>query len=266
MNEEVSQPQKMGLLRLLWGIVARPRATFRYLNENGRRLWWLPALIAVVMVILPIVVGSPIQARLAREAVAEIQAQMDEMLSPEQRQQMEQAQQIAASPLVITVFPSITAVLGLVVGWLAWAGALYLVGMVAGGHASFGALFRMVVWAWIPYALRGFLQTLYILFTGQLIAHPGLSGLVADTRSVGEMLQSPPTTGQLLASSFLSRVDLFLFWNLALLVVGTTVVTRLSGRKATALVLAIWLLFALIALVPTLISGLFMGQSVIFGG
>ncbi|MCX7855067.1 MAG: YIP1 family protein [Anaerolineae bacterium] len=265
MNEEVSQ-QKMGLLHLLWGIVARPRATFWYLNENGRRLWWLPALIAVVMVILPIVVGSPIRARLAREAVAEVQAQMGEMLSAEQKQQMEQAQQIASSPLVITVFPSITGILGLVVGWLAWAGALYLVGMVVGGHASFGRLFRMVVWAWIPYALRGFLQTLYILFTGQLIAYPGLSGLVADNRPVGEMLKAPLTTGQMLVSSFLGRIDLFLLWNLALLVVGTMVVTRLSGRKATALVLGIWLLFTLIALVPTLISGLFMGQSAIFGG
>lgn len=265
MSEEVSQ-QKMGLFRLLWGIIARPRATFRYLNENGRRLWWFPAIIAVIMVVLPIVVAGPIQARLAREAVAEVQAQMSEMLSPEQKQQMEQAQQIAASPLVITVFPSITGVLGLVVGWLVWAGALYLVGMVAGGHASFGDLFRMVTWAWIPYALRGFLQTLYILFTGQLIAHPGLSGLVADNRPVGEMLKAPPTTGQLLASAFLGRIDLFLFWNLALLVVGTVVVTRLSSRKAIALVLGIWVLLTLIGLVPTLISGLFMGQSAFFGG
>ncbi len=265
MNEEVSR-QKRGLLRLLGGIIARPRATFRYLNENGRRLWWFPAIIAVIMVILPIIVASPIQARLAREAVAQVQEQMSEMLSPEQKQQMEQAQQIAASPLVITVFPSITAVLGLVVGWLVWAGALYLVGMVVGGHTSFGALFRMVTWAWIPYALRGLLQTLSILSTGQMIAHPGLSGLVADNRPVGEMLKAPPTTGQLLASAFLGRIDLFLFWNLALLVVGTVVVTRLSGRKATALVLGLWLLFTLIALVPTLISGMFMGQSAFFGG
>ncbi len=264
MNGEVSQ-QKMGLPRLLWGIVARPRATFRYLNEHGRRLWWLPALLAAVMVVLPIIVAGPIQARLAREAVAEMQAQMSERFSAEQRQQMEQAQQIVGSPLITTVFPSITGILGLAAGWLAWAGTLYLAGMVMGGHTSFGALFRMVIWAWIPYALRGFLQSLYILFTGQLIAHPGLSGLVADNRSVGEMLQAPPTTGQLLASAFLGRIDLFLFWNLALLVVGTTVVTRLSSRKVTALVLGIWILFALISLIPTLVSSLFMGQSVIVG-
>jgi len=251
----------MGNTRLLWGILARPRATFQRLNENGRRAWWLPALLATIAVILPILVGSPLRAQMAREAVASVQTQMGETLSPEQQQQMEQAQQIAASPLIITVFPSVTGVLGLVVGWLVWAGALYLVGMVAGGHASFGALFRMVVWAWIPYALRGFLQALYILLTGQLIAHPGLSGLVAGEQTVEKVLTAPPTTGQMVVSAFLARIDLFLFWNLALLVVGTMVVTRLSARKATALVLGIWLLLTLMGLIPTLVSGLMLGRS-----
>jgi hypothetical protein len=251
----------MGNIRLLWGIVARPRATFQRLNENGRRAWWLPALLAVIAVILPILVGSPLSAQKAREAVASVQTQMGETLSPEQQQQMEQAQRIAASPLVITVFPSVMGVLGLVVGWLVWAGALYLVGMVAGGHASFGALFRMVVWTWIPYALRGFLQALYILLTGQLIAHPGLSGLVAGEQTVEKVLTAPPTAGQMVVSAFLARIDLFLFWNLALLVVGTMVVTRLSARKATALVLGIWLLLTLVGLIPPLVSGLMLGRS-----
>jgi hypothetical protein len=251
----------MGNIRLLWGIVARPRATFQRLNENGRRAWWLPALLAVIAVILPILVGSPLSAQKAREAVASVQTQMGETLSPEQQQQMEQAQRIAASPLVITVFPSVMGVLGLVVGWLVWAGALYLVGMVAGGHASFGALFRMVVWTWIPYALRGFLQALYILLTGQLIAHPGLSGLVAGEQTVEKVLTAPPTAGQMVVSAFLARIDLFLFWNLALLVVGTMVVTRLSARKATALVLGIWLLLTLMGLIPPLVSGLMLGRS-----
>lgn len=264
-NKKAHPAQKTGPLRILWAIVVRPRATFRYLNESGRWFWWLPALLALIAVVLPIVVGSPISARMAREAVASVQAPMEETLSPEQRQQMEQAQQIAASPLIITVFPSITGALGLLVGWLAWAGALYLAGMVAGRHTSFGTLFRMVVWAWLPYALRGFLQTLYILLTGQLIVHPGLSGLVAGSRTVEEMLSLPPTPGQMVASAFLGRIDLYLFWNLALLVVGTIAVTRLSPRVATVLVLGIWLLLTLIALIPTLIGGLMFGRVVAFG-
>lgn len=257
MERNTPSPKKSPL-GLLWGIIVRPRATFRYLNENGRRAWWLPALLAVILVILPVIAAAPIQARMALET---FQTMFDEeSLSPEQQQQMEQARKMVMSPLLITVFPSATAVLGLGVGWLAWAGALHLVGMVLGGQASFGDLFRMVVWAWIPYTLRGFFQTLYILLTGQVIAHPGLSGLVASPQGAKEVLTAPLTMGQMLLLSLLSRIDLFLFWNLALIGVGTVVVNRLSPRKAAALVLGIWVLFTLISLIPTLVGSLFMGE------
>lgn len=266
-NSHTSQSVKP--LRMLWGVVARPRATLRYLNEEGRRLWWLPALLAVLLIVLPIIAGAPIAAQQAREAVrsaigvgvvvpekpgVSVSVEPAPELTPEQQQQMEQAMQYASSPLVITVFPAIGQIAGLIIGWLAWAGLLYLSGMVIGGHARFGDLFRMVVWAWIPYALRGLLQTLYILATGRLITHPGLSGLVAQNRSASEIILAPPSTGQIIASSLLSRIDIFLFWNLALLVIGTMVVSRIPGRKATAVVLGIWVLLTLLGLIPTLVG------------
>ncbi len=178
---------------------------------------------------------------------------------------MERALEAVTSPLLVTIFPSVSAVLGLVVGWLVWAGALYLLGMAIGSRASFGALFRTVVWAWIPYAVRGLLQSLYILATGRLIAHPGLSGLVLSPQTKGA-IATPPTPGQMVAASVLGRVDLFLFWNLALLVIGTAIATRLSTRKATVLVAVIWLVLTGLALLPTLMGAMWMRQSGIFGG
>ncbi len=277
MNGETSYPQRRNFLQLLWGIIARPRATFQHLNQEGRRLWWLMALLTAVLVILPLIVGAPIAARQAREAVMSIRGlqvgvvrqeepgvrvrvEPAQELTPEQQQQMEQAMRYASSPLVITVFPAIGQVAGLIVGWLAWAGLLYLSGMVVGGHARFGDLFRMVVWAWVPYALRGLLQTLYILASGQLITNPGLSGLVAVHRTASEGMMAPPSAGQIVASSILSRIDIFLFWNLALLVIGTVVVGRISGRKAAALVLGIWLVLTLLGLLPALV-GLLVSRS-----
>ncbi len=258
--EKPATPQKVSPFRLVWGILVQPRATFRAVSEEGRRAWWLPALLAALMAVLPIAVGAPLRAQQQREAVAIVQEQFGGETTPEQQQQMEQALKAATSPLLITVFPSVSALLGLAVGWLVWAGALYLIGMAVGGHASFGTLFRTVVWAWMPYAVRGFLQSLYILLSGQLIVNPGLSGLVYDARSAREALTSPPTPGQMVAASFLSRVDLFLFWNLALLVVGTVVATRLSTRKALLLVLGVWLLLTGISLIPSLVGSLFLGR------
>ncbi|MFQ6101331.1 MAG: Yip1 family protein [Anaerolineae bacterium] len=264
-EENTTSPERLGLPRLLWGMVVRPRATLGYLNEHGGRIWWLPALLAVLLVVLPIVVAAPITARQAREAVMATQEQMGEQfgaaMSDEERAQMEeQMMSMAASPLIIVVFPAVGGVMGLAVGWLVWAGALYLAGMALGGRSTFGQLFRMVVWVWLPYALRGLLQTVYVLVSGQLIANPGLSGLVQETRPISEIVVAPPSPGQTLLVAFLSRIDLFLVWNLILLVIGVMVATRLPRRKAVLATLGIWLLLTAVSLLPALIGGLFAQQ------
>lgn len=261
-EEQAPAPERRGLLRLLWGIVVRPRATLAYMNEHGTRAWWLPALLSLLLVLLPILVAAPITARQSREAFLAAQEQMGEQFGiPQDPDQTERALAIATNPLIITVFPAVSAVLRRIAGWLVWAGALYLAGMALGGRSTFGALFRMVVWTWLPYALRDLLQTIYIAASGQLIANPGLSGLVKQPQSVGEVFATPPSTGQMLCAAGLAQIDLFLVWNLILLVVGVTVTTHLPKRKAIPLTLGVWLLLTAISLVPTLVSSIFMGAT-----
>jgi hypothetical protein len=263
-EENATSPEHWGLLRLLWGMIVRPRATLEHLREREGRTWWVPALLAVLLVILPILVAAPITARQTREAVVATQEQLGERLgtemSAQEQAQMEQAMSVAASPLITVVFPAVGGVVGRVVGWLAWAGALYLVGMALGGRSTFGQTFRMVVWTWLPCALRGLLQTVYILASGQLIANPGLSGLVREDRPIGEMVLAPPSPGQTLLVALLSKVDLFWVWNLVLLVVGVTVVSRLPRRKALLVTLGVWLLLTAVSLLPALIGGFFARQ------
>ncbi len=267
MPEKKDESRLREAFRLLWGIVARPRATLEHLSESGRRTWWLPATLAVVMLILPILVAAPIATRQTREAVLAAQEQMREQwgeaMAGQDEAQIEQAMSVASSPLITVVFPSIGGAIGLGVGWLIWAGALHLAGMVFGGRPSFGAMFRMVVWAWIPYTVRGLLQTVYILTTGQLIANPGLSGLVAENRPISEMIVAPPSTGQLLLQAFLSRIDLFLLWNLALLAVGTMVTARLPRRRAVLITLGVWVILTALAMIPALVGAAFTQQAVV---
>lgn len=253
--------EPLGLPRLLWGMVIRPRTTLEYLNEHGKRDWWLPAVLALLLVVLPILVGAPVTARERRETVQAAQERMGGQfgtdMSAEQEAQMEQAMSRAASPLITTVFPAVGGVVWRAVVWLVWAGALYLAGTALGGRSAFGQMFRMVVWVWLPYALRGLLQTIYILVSGQLIANPGLSGFVWDNRTVGDaMLFTPPSPGQMLLAALLSHVDVYLFWNLALLVIGVMVTTRLPRRKAVLVTLGMWILLTAIGLLPALVGGL----------
>jgi hypothetical protein len=263
-EEKVPAPERWRPPRLLWGMIVRPRATLEYLRERGGRTWWLPALLAALLVVLPIIVAAPLTARQAREAFLAAQEQMGEQvereMSAEEQARVEQAMSITASPLITAVFPAVGGVVGRVVGWLAWAGALYLAGLALGGRSTFGQMFRMVVWAWLPYVLRGLLQMVYILASGQLIANPGLSGLVRGDRPVSEMVLTPPSPGQTILVALLSQVDLFLVWNLILLVTGVTVVTRLPRRKAILLTLGVWLLLTALSLVPALVGSLFAQQ------
>jgi len=117
------------------------------------------------------------------------------------------------------------------------------------------------VWTWLPYVLRGLLQTVYILASGQTIANPGLSGLVLENRPIREMVVAPPSPGQTLLAALLSRVDLFLIWNLILLVIGVTVVTRLPRRKAVLVTLGVWVLLTAVSLLPALVGGLVARQA-----
>jgi hypothetical protein len=259
-EEKTPTPEIRRLPGLLWGMIVRPRATLEALRDHGERTWWVPALLAVLLIVLPIAVAAPLTARQTREAVRAAQEQWEEEPSAGDEAQMEQAMSVAASPLITVVFPAAGRVVGQVVGWLAWAGALYLVGMALGGRSTFGHMFRLVVWAWLPFVLRGLLQTVYILLSGQTIANPGLSGLVRDNRAVGEMILTRPSPGQTLLAAFLAKVDLFWMWNLALLVVGVMVFTRLPRRKAVLLTLGVWLLLTALSLLPTLVGGLFARQ------
>jgi len=263
-EENAASPERRGLPRLLWGMIVRPRATLEYLNEHGGRTWWLPTLLVVLMIILPRLVAAPITVQQAREAFLATQEQMGDQLgtemSAEQQAQMEQAMSMAASPLITVVFPAVGSVVAVVVGWLVWAGALYLAGTVMGGRSTFGQLFRMVVWAWLPYALRGLLQTIYILVSGQLIANPGLSGFVQENRPVGEMVFAPPSPGHMILVALMSKVDLFLVWNLILLVIGVMVTARLPRPKTALVTLGVWVLLTVMSLLPALVSGLFAQQ------
>ncbi|HHH41528.1 MAG TPA: YIP1 family protein [Chloroflexi bacterium] len=265
MSEEKDESRPREAFRLLWGIVARPRSTMERLSESGGRAWWLPAILAVVMLVLPILVAAPITARQTREAILATQEQMKEQwgetMPGQDEAQIEEAMAAASSPLITVVFPSLGGVVGLAVGWLIWAGALHLASMALGGRPSFGTMLRMVVWSWIPYAVRGLLQTVYILATGQLIANPGLSGLVADNRPVSEMVLAPPSTGQILLQALLSRIDIFLLWNLALLVIGVMVTARLPRRRAVLITLGVWAVLTALAMVPALIGAIFAQQA-----
>ena len=123
-----------------------------------------------------------------------------------------------------------------------------------GGRNTFGQMLRMVIWTWAPFAVRGVLQAGYIWLTQQPIANPGLSGFVAGETSLAGV-PAPPGTSTLVWRTLLGQVDIYLFWHLALIVIGLMVAARLPRRKAVTLALASWVLLTLLSLLPAVIQG-----------
>ena len=238
---------------VFWEMIRRPVQAMAHVH--AQRGWGAIAVLVTLLAALPVVAAAPLASSQAQELMRQaLESQPGGMgqLSPEMEQQ---ALASGANPLLITVLPALQRVASVWIGWLLWAGGLSLLSAMTGGKTSFRPLWPVVVWAWLPYALRGLLQSAFILVTGTLIANPGLSGLVLPQETATGLLAAPPGPGVLALKSFLTQIDLFLFWNLALLVIGLVVASRLTRRKAMLAVLGLWLVLTLIGLVPAVISG-----------
>ncbi len=253
---------RLSAVSAFWAVLVRPRRLFTAIAEGHHRGWWLAALVIIVATVLPIVVAAPIMAREAREAFLRMQEEMQRNMPPGAAPpDVEQAAQFISSPLFTVIFPAAGMTVAQVLGWLIWAGALYLLALVFGGRVAFGRMFQVTVWASIPEAVRGLVQTLYITLTGQLIRNPGLSGLIEtpapdlSTAMTDPVVMDPQTAA---LRQLLQTVDIFLFWQLALLILGMAVLTKFSLRRSAVLVILVWAVFTALSLVPTLVSQWFL--------
>ena len=240
-----------GFFGMAWGVLARPRPTFRTLRDHPRRTWIFMALLGMILVTLPIIAGGPVAAQQTR---ALVQEQFENQPSfADNGIDAEQAASFATSPIITTVVPGVLTIFGLAIGWLIWSGSLYMLASMIGGRSNYLQMLQVVVWAWLPYALRNIVQTVYITATQTLIEHPGLSGF-APAPLVEEALITPPSTGTAVLQIFLGQIDIYLFWNLALLVLGISAVAQLTRRKSIGLVLIIWTAFMAVRLIFTAVS------------
>lgn len=254
-TEAVTPSSSNSFVRLLQLILLRPRQGFATIADRSGRAWIVMVLLGLVLVTLPAIVSGPIQADRIREAFENEEfggafppgAQPPEDFDPAAA---------AASPIITTVFPAVAAALGFLAGRVVWSGALHLISSLAGGRNSFMQVLRTVVWAWIPYGFRSLLQTIYIGVTGIVIENPGLSGFVeSGAPAEAPFAAMPPSTGVLALRAILQQIDLYLFWYLALLVIGIGVVARLPRRKALGIVLGVWVLFLLLRVIFATAAG-----------
>ncbi len=258
MNKGDIEPREpKGPIKLLWGMIVRPRATLEHLSTMQKKRWWFPALLMLVILITVTAANSAAATRTAQQIMMESPMGMH---AGEDGNIMPSPASIAP---IMLVLQSAGSVIVAILNWLLWAGVLYLVIVFLGqNHASFGAMFRMVVWVWVPCMIRGLVQSVYLFTGGKPIYNQGLSGLVMDKSPMAIISSAsvPSSTGKMVFSALLSKVDIYLFWQLGLLVLGLMIFARLPKKKALFTTCGVWLILTLLSLVPALVDGMF-GQA-----
>src|SRR5829696_9169195 len=187
-----------------WAILFRPRRGFQDMAAESRSTWFTPMLLLSIMAILVVVVAGYLKSQAA--LTGEVQLPQDwEFWTPEMQENYMRAQQATQGPVFLYIMPMISSLTSLWVGWLLLAGLLHFGSTLLGGRGSMQTALNIVAWASLPFAVRDILRIVFMLAAGHAINSPGLSGF---------------TTTPGLVAQLLTRVDIFLIWNVILLVIG----------------------------------------------
>ncbi len=225
-------------------IIASPATALRRLATAPGRSWWFPALLAVAGGLLYLGVTL-------NDIAAETARRMQMQLSAVPAAQAETAQPLLEglrSPTFLFASGAVALFVGLVASWLLASALLYFGAAILGTSLPFSRWWTPVVWTWVPFALRGFVQAAWSLVNGTAIRYTGLSYLVAS----GDRTADAVNPLFVLAA----QVDLWALWHGVLIFVLLRTTAQLSRGSAAFLTL----FYALVALglrvIPALAGGL----------
>jgi hypothetical protein len=212
MAETISLPSETPRrLQLNWVPQAlfRPRAAFANIASQGGRVWLTPMLVLTVTSLVRVLVTGYLRQQAALAGGVSLPTEF-QYFSPEQQAQFMQAMQATQGPVFLYVFPAITALIGVWVGWLLVSGLLHLVLTMLGGRGDTSPTTNLVAWASLPFALRDIVRIIAMWSSKQLIQSPGLAGFAPADASGGAAY----------LVVLLALLDIYVFWHILLLVVG----------------------------------------------
>lgn len=273
-QESGPKPPPFTALRALVGVVIRPRATFRRMQEAGKGFWLVALLLTLVAFSLLTVATHNIQTQ--RQAqFAEMQAAQEAASSSTTARSTNGGFQggpggggpgggipggggapggggmgmgmtgsllgggdddDATPQMTVTSLPAAlgSGAAGIVATYLVQAVLLFLFSLMMGGRASFKQVFWVAVWATIPFVLRYLVQWVAVTATGSMVTS-GLAGVFS----------SGMATGSTVWNALLAEIDIYRVWSLVLAAVGMAAVARISRVKSAIVSVGSWLVVVL---------------------
>jgi hypothetical protein len=216
-------------------VIFRPRRAFQRISSYTTATWITPLLVLSCLIVINTLVSGRFKNQAAM--MGEVSYPPDyQYYTPEQQAQYTQAIQSTQGPVFVYVLPAIASLLGVWIGWLILGGILHLVTTLLGGRGSTAISMNIVAWGSLPIAVRALVQILYMLLSKNLISNPGLSGF-SPTGDSGWVL----FIGQLLR-----LIDIYVIWQILLLILGIRMSTALSTTKsASGVILTVVIILAI---------------------
>ena len=242
MTETAIEPtsvRRFDLGRIL-AVFLHPRDRFVEVAGIPRAVWQMPMTVLSVTLLLSMLTSGYFKARAALQGTAPLPPDF-QYWTPAMQQNYSQAQQAMQGPVFVYIIPAVGALTTLWLGWLILGGLIHLASTLLGGRGSMAGALNLAALAALPFALRDLLRIGFTLLAGHAIASPGLSAFASGA----------------FAAQVLARLDLFLVWQIILLIIGLRVMDELPAKKAVAAVIVVMLLLlAAQAGMATLGSGL----------
>lgn len=223
MTTTTSNPTRRFNMPRVFAVFFKPRAAFGEMASEARATWSTPMLLLTLTATLVVIVGGYFRTRAAMMGEVVLPPGW-EWWTPEMQNNFMQAQQATQGPVFMYIMPLVGALAGLWLGWLVFAGLLHLGSTLLGGRGSMQGALNVVAWSYLPFAVRDLLRVVFMLIAGHTISSPGLSGFAG---------------GSSLLAQILERTDIFLIWNIILLMIGFSVLDGLPKGRSLAIVLIV---------------------------
>jgi hypothetical protein len=207
-------------------VLFHPKQAFSQIMAQSSAVWLTPMLVLTLASLARVLVTGSINQAAAKTGQVSLPPDF-QYYSPSQQAQFMQAAQATQGPVFVFVFPALSALVAIWMGWLLVGGLIHLVLTLLGGRGDTGAAMNLVAWAALPFAIRDLVRAGSMLSTHQLIQRAGLSGFAP----VGE------SSLNLFLSALLALVDIYVIWHVLLLIVGVRTGDGLSRSKAVGGVL-----------------------------
>jgi hypothetical protein len=229
------QPRRNWRFDWVIPVLIHPKQAFAEIAAQTRGVWLTPLVILTVAALLQTMMAGSIQQKLAESGTLPI-PEAAQWWTPEQLAQYQQVMTGMNNPVFYYALPALRIVIGVWAGWLIFGALLHLLLTLLGGRSSMGVTLNVVAWASLPIALRYLVQFGKMMQSNQFIQGHGLAGF------------APSGEGIVFAviALALALIDLYVIWQIVLLVIGIKASSALTTPRAwisVLLTLAIVLVF-----------------------